>query len=71
MICLRKLERENSMKYKYEFEVEKEFEKGLCHRCPLSYDVDSDYGYDTCCVLLADYDECPLEEVKDERITAC
>ena len=55
------------MKYKYEFEVDDSsgFVKGCCRECPLSYDYEYEYGYDSCCVLYASYDECPLEEVED------
>ena len=54
------------MKYKYEFEVDEliGFQKGCCYECPLSYDYENNYGYDTCCVLHTRYDECPLEEVE-------
>lgn len=53
------------MKYKYEFE-EKNFEKGCCDNCPLTYlEYDEDYGFLSVCTLNARYDECPLEEVID------
>lgn len=53
------------IKYKYEFEVDDGFQPGCCDECPLSYDYEHDYGYDTCCVLLSRYDECPLKEVEE------
>ena len=52
------------MKYKYEFEVDESFEKGCCYDCPFSYiDYNNDCAF--CCALHAQYDKCPLEEVKE------
>lgn len=59
------------MKYKYEFKMDENFEKGCCYSCPLGYiDYDDDIedyddNFDTHCFLHARWDECPLEEVKD------
>lgn len=52
------------MKYKYEFKMDENFEKGCCYSCPLGY-IDYDDNFDTHCFLHARWDECPLEEVKD------
>lgn len=52
------------MKYKYEFEVDEDFEPGNCRECHLSY-IDWDNPGEYYCVLYADYDECPLEKVKE------
>lgn len=60
------------MKYKYEFETSKDFVRGDCYVCPLSY-ID-DFGYDgesdyaPRCVLCAKYDECPLEIVEEGSV---
>ena len=57
------------MKYKFEFEATgawKDFERGCCDECPLAYigeDLYGDYTYN--CVLHANYNKCPLEEVKE------
>lgn len=51
------------MKYKYEFEVDEDFEKGCCYDCPLSYTDFDDDDYNPRCVLWIGYYECPLEKV--------
>ena len=51
------------MKYKYEFEVNEEFQKGCCYDCPLGY-IDYDDDCDAHCSLHTRYDECPLEKVE-------
>ena len=52
-------------KYKYEFEVPDDFQKGYCHDCPLTYlSYDEDYGYEALCCVYARYDNCPLQEVE-------
>ena len=55
------------MKYRYEFEMNEDFEKGCCYTCPMSY-VDwnnfSDFD-DVYCVLHKKYDECPLVKVEE------
>ena len=50
---------------KYTLTIEGDFEKGECYGCPLSYTT-SDIHYDETefCVLGANYNDCPLEEVK-------
>lgn len=54
------------MKYKYEFEADEYFEKGICYDCPLSYFDYGDDEYIPRCALHAHYSECPLEEVIEE-----
>lgn len=55
------------MKYRYEFEAD-DFTKGSCLYCPLSH-----WGYDNkkhfseMCVLGSSKEDCPLEEVEDDR----
>lgn len=53
------------MRYKYEFEADEDFEKGCCDSCPLTYDEETQWGWDTRCVFHASYRECPLEEVEE------
>ena len=62
------------MKYKYEFEVDEDFEKGYCYDCPFSYIGDwNDFDSlsDLYCSIgkIADddgYDSiCPLIEVEE------
>lgn len=54
-------------KWKYTFETDKNFEKGNCIDCPLSYDeeYEEDDGFNdmnTYCVLFANFENCPLQE---------
>lgn len=56
-------------KFKYEFEVDDDFEVGDCSRCPFEqWEWYDDDGYNDCspyCVVWGHGDEkCPLEEVK-------
>lgn len=56
-------------KFKYEFEVDDDFEKGCCYDCPMQEWVDYDYGdgyidTDLRCVLSSSHNNCPLEEAK-------
>lgn len=53
------------MRYKYEFEADEDFELGYCLDCPLSYIEWNDDYDDVHCVLFAQYEKCPLEEVKE------
>lgn len=52
------------MKYKYEFEVNEDFEPGNCCECHLSYIDWDDPAGEPYCVLHAEYGECPLEKVE-------
>lgn len=51
-------------KYKYEFEVNEDFEPGNCYECHLSYIDWDDPAGEPYCVLHAEYGECPLEKVE-------
>lgn len=53
------------MKYKYEFEADNDFEKGVCCECPLSYMdyTGLDHDVDIFCALNAQWQECPLQKV--------
>lgn len=50
-------------KFRYEFETD--MVKGMCHKCPLHYRVDTQWGWDDECVLDGAWDDCPLEEVAE------
>lgn len=54
------------MKFKYVFEAPDDFEKGCCANCPLSI-IDWDNDQDLFCALHCNYEECPLEKVKENR----
>lgn len=54
---------------KYILELEGNFKKGECKSCFLSYlepmmEHGEIIGYESACVLWANFDNCPLEEVK-------
>jgi hypothetical protein len=55
-------------KFKYEFKIDDDFEKGCCYDCPFQeWEYYDDDGYSDCysyCALHSNYQECPLEEVK-------
>lgn len=53
------------MKYKYEFEIDDEFEKGDCYDCPLHYEEYYDRDDAIRCVLECNYNECPLVEIEE------
>lgn len=55
------------MKVSVTVEVEDTFEKGCCQSCPFSYlDWDARYEeFDSCCVIVSHYEECPLEVVEE------
>lgn len=49
------------VKYKLEFEIPDNFEKGCCYDCPLAeYSEFTDEYY---CILNEDWYNCPLEKV--------
>ena len=49
----------NIKKFKYEFEVDDDFEIGCCYDCPL-------YNFtEELCQIGYRYEECPLKEVKE------
>ena len=54
------------MKFKYVFEAPDDFEPGCCANCPLSI-IDWGNDQDLSCSLNCDYEECPLEQVKENR----
>ena len=54
------------MKYKYVFEAPDDFEPGCCTDCPLGI-IDWGNDQDLLCALNCNYDECPLEKVKENR----
>lgn len=56
--------------FKYEFEVDNDFEVGCCFDCPLHEWVDYDDGdgyseTDLRCTIGSSFENCPLEEVKE------
>lgn len=51
-------------KFKYEFEVDDDFEVGVCYDCPLYEWVDCNNSMRLHCVIGYPYVYCPLVEVK-------
>ena len=61
------------MKYKYEFEAPKDFEKGYCLECDLGYEeyIEDEYGdtdWEVRCVLGNNHKNCPLIEIGDQDV---
>lgn len=54
-------------KFRYEFEIDDDFEVGYCHKCLFNEWEWYDDGYSDCyqrCVLYSSSSECPLIEVE-------
>lgn len=60
-------------KFKYEFEIDDDFEVGCCFDCPLHewVDYDDGDGYSETylrCVINSSFESCPLQEVESDMV---